>query len=36
MQLSEMKFMDCEGVRRFHAHRQSLRAKRLNLRPPGA
>jgi len=25
-----------EGARRFHAHRASLRARRLNLRPPGA
>lgn len=25
-----------EAARRFHAHRASLRAQRLNLRPPGA
>ncbi len=25
-----------EGTRRYHAHRASLRARRLNLRPPGA
>jgi len=24
-----------EALRRFHAHRASLRARRLNLRPPG-
>ena len=26
---------DSRAARRFHAHRQSLRARRLNLRPPG-
>ncbi|SEU09377.1 hypothetical protein [Paracoccus homiensis] len=30
-----LKLTDHEAARRFHAHRASLRARRLNLRPPG-
>ncbi|EEW57575.1 hypothetical protein SCH4B_3594 [Ruegeria sp. TrichCH4B] len=32
----EMKLDSREVTRRMHAHRASLRAHRLNLRPPGA
>jgi len=26
---------ETQAMRRYHAHRQSLRARRLNLHPPG-
>ncbi len=30
-----MRLTDTAAMRRYHAHRASLRARRLNLRPPG-
>ena len=36
MPVVEMKLDAREATGRMHAHRASLRARRLNLRPPGA
>lgn len=33
--IAPASLFETQAMHRYHAHRQSLRARRLNLRPPG-